>query len=65
MGAGNGSGGDTRSFGISDLAPPPEDDEYFDPDDEDSVPVSTVTQLTGMALVQRDLGGQIIGEYED
>jgi hypothetical protein len=22
-------------------------------------------ELTGMALVQRELGGQIIGEYED
>jgi DNA polymerase-3 subunit gamma/tau len=44
-------------------APPP-DDEDFDPDDEDmSVPVSN--ELTGMALVQRELGGQVIAEYED
>jgi DNA polymerase-3 subunit gamma/tau len=61
--AGNGSGGATRSLGGSDLPPPPDDD-YFDPDDEDNMSVSTVTELTGMALVQRELGGQIIGEYE-
>ena len=43
--------------------PFPSDDE-FDPDDEDMA-VSTSTELTGMALVQRELGGQIIGEFED
>ncbi len=26
---------------------------------------SSVTELTGMALVQRELGGQVIAEYED
>ena len=47
------------------LPPPPlPDDEDFDPDDADmSVPVAN--ELTGMALVQRELGGQIIAEYED
>jgi hypothetical protein len=50
---------------MADLLPPPPDDEDFDPDDEDNLSVSTVTELTGMALVQRELGGQIIGEYED
>jgi DNA polymerase III subunit gamma/tau len=55
-------GGGTGSFGISDLPPPP--DEEFDPDDEDmAVPVAA--ELTGMALVQRELGAQIIAEYED
>jgi len=50
------------SFGISDVPPPP--DEEFDPDDEDmAIPVAA--ELTGMALVQRELGAQIIGEYED
>jgi DNA polymerase-3 subunit gamma/tau len=39
-------------------------DEDFDPDDEDmAAPASA--ELTGMALVQRELGGQIIGEFED
>jgi DNA polymerase III subunit gamma/tau len=55
-------GGGTRSFGMPDLPPPP--DEEFDPDDEDMAgPVSA--ELTGMALVQRELGAQIIAEYED
>jgi DNA polymerase-3 subunit gamma/tau len=55
-------GRDTRPFGISDLPPPP--DEEFDPDDEDmTAPASA--ELTGMALVQRELGAQIIAEYED
>ena len=49
------------SFGISDMPPP---DEEFDPDDEDmAIPVAA--ELTGMALVQRELGAQIIAEYED
>ena len=55
-------GGGTGPFGISDLPPPP--DEEFDPDDEDmAVPVAA--DLTGMALVQRELGAQVIAEYED
>jgi DNA polymerase-3 subunit gamma/tau len=44
--------------------PPPPDDDEFDPDDEDmSVPMAN--ELTGMALVQRELGAQIIAEYDD
>jgi DNA polymerase-3 subunit gamma/tau len=44
--------------------PPPPDDDEFDPDDEDmSVPLAN--ELTGMALVQRELGAQIIAEYDD
>jgi DNA polymerase-3 subunit gamma/tau len=55
-------GGGARPFGIPDLPPPP--DEEFDPDDEDMAgPVSA--ELTGMALVQRELGARIIAEYED
>jgi len=54
--------GTTRPFGITDLPPPP--DEEFDPDDEDTTASASV-ELTGMALVQRELGAQIIGEYED
>jgi DNA polymerase-3 subunit gamma/tau len=46
-----------------DHRPFPSDDD-FDPDDEDmSVPVSA--ELSGMALIQRELGAEIIGEYED
>jgi DNA polymerase III subunit gamma/tau len=55
-------GGGTGPFGISDLPPPPDDE--FDPDDEDMT-VPTAADLTGMALVQRELGAQIIAEYED
>jgi DNA polymerase-3 subunit gamma/tau len=46
-----------------DYRPFPSDDD-FDPDDEDmSAPVSA--ELSGMALIQRELGAEIIGEYED
>jgi DNA polymerase III subunit gamma/tau len=45
--------------------PPPPDDEDFDPDDEDMSSSTTVNELTGMALVQRELGAQIIAEYDD
>jgi DNA polymerase-3 subunit gamma/tau len=52
--------------------PPPDDfpsDEYppddmpADEPDGDRAPV--VTELTGMDLIQRELGGQVIGEIED
>jgi DNA polymerase-3 subunit gamma/tau len=44
--------------------PSPDDDEEFDPDDEDmSAPVAD--DLTGMALVKRELGGQVIAEFDD
>jgi DNA polymerase-3 subunit gamma/tau len=71
--AGNGGGGAAPSFGSQAVTggdlpplppPPPPDDEDFDPDDEGmSVPVTN--ELTGMALVQRELGAQVIAEYED
>jgi DNA polymerase-3 subunit gamma/tau len=72
--AGNGGGAATHSFGspgasagdLPPLPPPPSpDDEDFDPDDEDMSSSTTVNELTGMALVQRELGAQIIAEYED
>jgi DNA polymerase-3 subunit gamma/tau len=61
-GAGGSEAGTTRSFGDKDVPFP--SDEDFDPDDEDMA-VPTSAELTGMALVQRELGGQIIGEFED
>jgi DNA polymerase III subunit gamma/tau len=70
----NGAGGGAKSFGSSPVSggdlpplppPPPPDDEDFDPDDEDMSTSTTVNDLTGMALVQRELGAQIIAEYED
>ena len=45
--------------------PPPDDDEDFDPDGEDMASSTTVNDLTGMALIQRELGAQIIAEYDD
>jgi DNA polymerase-3 subunit gamma/tau len=72
----NGDGAGTNPFGglvmsgggdLPPLPPPPSpDDEDFDPDDEDDYSSSTtVHELTGMALVQRELGAEIIAEYED
>ena len=72
-GSAGGAGGATGSFGsrgftnddLPPLPPPPSpDDEDFDPDDED-MSVSMPNELTGMALVQRELGGQVIAEYDD
>jgi DNA polymerase III subunit gamma/tau len=72
-GPAGGSGGATGPFGstgfpggdLPPLPPPPSpDDEEFDPDDED-MSVSVPNELTGMALVQRELGGQVIAEYDE
>ena len=73
--AANGGGGGTNSFGSPVMSgggeapplppPPPPDDEDFDQDDEDMSSSTTVNDLTGMALVQRELGAQIIAEYDD
>jgi len=74
--AGGGGGGGMNSFGGSVMGgdgdlpplpppPPPDDDEDFDPDDEDVSSSTTVHDLTGMALIQRELGAQIIAEYDD
>jgi DNA polymerase-3 subunit gamma/tau len=72
--AGSAGGGGTNSFGspvvsggdLPPLPPPPSpDDEDFDPDDEDMSSSTTVNELTGMALVQRELGAQVIAEFED
>jgi DNA polymerase III subunit gamma/tau len=45
--------------------PAPDDDDDFDPDGEDLASSTTVNDLTGMALLQRELGGQVIAEYDD
>jgi DNA polymerase-3 subunit gamma/tau len=44
--------------------PSPDDEEDFDLDDED-MSASMANDLSGMALVQRELGGQVIAEYTD
>jgi DNA polymerase-3 subunit gamma/tau len=68
---GSGPGEGTRPFGApvsagGDLPPlpPPPDDEDFDPDDED-MSAPAVNELTGMALIQRELGAQVIAEFDD
>jgi DNA polymerase-3 subunit gamma/tau len=72
-GSAGGAGSATGPFGstgfpsgdLPPLPPPPSpDDEDFDPDDED-MSVAVPNELTGMALVQRELGGQVIAEYDD
>ncbi|HEX4287533.1 MAG TPA: DNA polymerase III subunit gamma and tau [Trebonia sp.] len=44
--------------------PAPDDEEDFDLDDED-MSAAMANDLSGMALVQRELGGQVIAEYTD
>jgi DNA polymerase-3 subunit gamma/tau len=72
-GSAGGVGSATGPFGstgfpsgdLPPLPPPPSpDDEDFDPDDED-MSVAVPNELTGMALVQRELGGQVIAEYDE
>jgi DNA polymerase III subunit gamma/tau len=64
-GPAGGSAGGAGSGDLPPLPPPPSpDDEDFDPDDED-MSVAVPNELTGMALVQRELGGQVIAEYDD
>jgi DNA polymerase III subunit gamma/tau len=54
-------------------APPPAEfpsdefgpDEPDEPDEPDGDRAPVVTELTGMDLIQRELGGQVIGEIED
>jgi DNA polymerase-3 subunit gamma/tau len=60
--------GITGVNGVSDLPPlpqGPDDEDYFDSGDEDMSSSTTVNDLTGMALIQRELGAQIIAEYDD
>jgi DNA polymerase-3 subunit gamma/tau len=69
-GAGNATGpfGSTGFTGdLPPLPPPPpsaDDDDDFDPDDAD-MSVALPNELTGMALVQRELGAQVIAEYDE
>jgi DNA polymerase III subunit gamma/tau len=52
-------GGTPGPFGINDVPFPV--DEEFDPDSDDNA----ASELSPMELVQRELGGQIIGEFDD
>jgi DNA polymerase III subunit gamma/tau len=50
--------------GSSDEFPPDEPDD-LPPGEPDGDQRPAVTELTGMDLIQRELGGQVIGEFED
>jgi DNA polymerase-3 subunit gamma/tau len=73
-GSAGGAGGTQGPFGktafpsadLPPLPPPPspDDEEDFDLEDED-MSDSMAHDLSGMALVQRELGGQVIAEYTD
>jgi DNA polymerase-3 subunit gamma/tau len=73
-GSAGGAGGTKGPFGktafpsadLPPLPPPPspDDEEDFDLEDED-MSDSVAHDLSGMALVQRELGGQVIAEYTD
>jgi DNA polymerase-3 subunit gamma/tau len=43
---------------------PPDEDDDVPPDEPSSPRASPPTELTGMDLIQRELGGQVIGEIE-
>jgi DNA polymerase III subunit gamma/tau len=44
---------------------PPDEPDDMPPDEPDGGQAPVVTELTGMDLIQRELGGQVIGEIED
>ena len=44
---------------------PPDEPDDIPPDEPDGDQAPVVTELTGMDLIQRELGGQVIGEIED
>lgn len=44
---------------------PPDDDDDFYPDDGDMSSGPATSELSGVGLIQRELGGEIIGEYDD
>jgi DNA polymerase-3 subunit gamma/tau len=44
---------------------PPDEPDDMPPDEPDGDRAPVVTELTGMDLIQRELGGQVIGEIDD
>jgi hypothetical protein len=66
----NGIGSTSNHVSFGDDVPPypgDDDDPYAYDGDElaGSVDVDAASQLTGISLIQRDLGAQIIAEYEE
>jgi DNA polymerase-3 subunit gamma/tau len=60
----NGIGKTSNHVSFEDDVPFPPDDPYGD-ELAGSVDVDAASQLTGISLIQRDLGAQIIAEYEE
>ena len=61
----NGAGRTSNHVSFGDDAPFPSDDDFDGDEIEGSVDMDDASQLTGISLIQRDLGAQIIAEYEE
>jgi hypothetical protein len=60
-----GPGNSARREPEPDESPPFPDDDPYAHDDELAGSVNADTELTGISLIERDLGASIIAEYED
>jgi len=54
-----------RTFGEEDVPFPTHEGPYEIDEDEIDGSVNAAAELTGISLIQRDLGAQIIAEYEE
>jgi hypothetical protein len=61
----NGVGRTSNHGSFGDDVPFPTDDDFDGDELEGSVDLDPASQLTGISLIQRDLGAQIIAEYEE
>jgi DNA polymerase III subunit gamma/tau len=61
----NGVGRTSGHGSLGDDVPFPTDDDFDGDELEGSVDMDAASQLTGISLIQRDLGAQIIAEYEE
>jgi DNA polymerase-3 subunit gamma/tau len=63
--SGSNSGRPARTRPHSDEPPEAVAPDEMPPDEPDVDQPAVTTELTGMDLIQRELGGQVIGEIED
>jgi hypothetical protein len=61
----NGVGRTSSHAPFGDDVPFPSDDDFDGDELAGSVDMDAGSQLTGISLIQRDLGAQIIAEYEE
>jgi hypothetical protein len=61
----NGVGRTSNHVSFGDDVPFPSDDDFDGDELAGSVDMDAGSQLTGISLIQRDLGAQIIAEYEE